>query len=54
MIKNATFLGYYFYTNSNIWGDFEICIAVPLNNYFMKLVTVSPYVVRINKCERIK
>ena len=22
--------GCYFYTNSNIWGDFQICIGVPL------------------------
>ena len=30
MIKNATFLGYYVYMNLNIWGDFQICISVPL------------------------
>ena len=24
------FLGYYFYTNTNIQGDFQICISVPL------------------------
>ena len=30
MIKNATFSGYYFYMNSNIWWDFQICISVPL------------------------
>ena len=29
-IKNAKFSGYYFYTNSNIRGDFQICISVPL------------------------
>ena len=28
--KNAKFLGYYFYMNTNIWGDFQICISVPL------------------------
>ena len=25
------FSGYYFYMNLNIWGDFQICISVPLN-----------------------
>ena len=31
MIKNAKFSGYYFDMNLNIWGDFQICIGVPLN-----------------------
>ena len=26
-IKNSKFLGYYFYMNLNIWGDFQICIS---------------------------
>ena len=30
MIKNAKFSGYYFDMNLNIWGDFQICISVPL------------------------
>ena len=30
MIKNAKFPGYYFDMNLNIWGDFQICISVPL------------------------
>ena len=25
------FSGYYLYMNSNIWGDFQICISVPLS-----------------------
>ena len=29
-IKNAKFSGYYLYMNSNIWGNFQICISVPL------------------------
>ena len=29
-IKNPKFSGYYFYTNLNVWGDFQICISVPL------------------------
>ena len=29
-IKNAKLSGYYFYMNLNIWGDFQICISVPL------------------------
>ena len=28
----AKFSGYYFYMNTNISGDFEICISVPLNS----------------------
>ena len=32
MIKNAKFSGYYFDMNLNIWGDFQICISVPLKN----------------------
>ena len=31
MIKNAKPSGYYFYMNLNIWGDFQICISVPLS-----------------------
>ena len=30
IIKNAKPSGYYFYMNLNIWGDFQICISVPL------------------------
>ena len=29
-IQNANFSGYYFYMNTNIWRDFQICISVPL------------------------
>ena len=29
-IQNAEFSGYYFYMNTNIWRDFQICISVPL------------------------
>ena len=29
-IQNATFSGYHFYMNTNIWRDFQICISVPL------------------------
>ena len=32
MIKNVKFSGYYFHMNLNIWGDFQICISVPLSN----------------------
>ena len=27
--------GYYFYVNLNIWGNFQICISVPLSNCFV-------------------
>ena len=30
-IKNAKFSGYHFYMNLNIYGDFQICIGVPLS-----------------------
>ena len=29
-IKNVQFSGYCFYMNTNLSGDFEICISVPL------------------------
>ena len=29
-IRNAKFLGYYFYIITNVQGDFQICISVPL------------------------
>ena len=29
-IKNAKFSGHYFYMNTNIKADFQICISVPL------------------------
>ena len=32
--KNEKSSGYYFYMNLNIWGDFQICISVPLNWHF--------------------
>ena len=36
MIKNAKFSGYFLYINLNVWGDFQICISVPLS-YFNEL-----------------
>ena len=30
-IQNTKFSGYHFYMNTNIKGDFQICISVPLN-----------------------
>ena len=30
MIKNAKLSGYCFYRNTNQYGDFQICISVPL------------------------
>ena len=35
-IKNAKFSGYCFYINTNLLGDFQICISVPLRD-FLKL-----------------
>ena len=37
-IKNAKFSGCYFYMNTNIYGDFQICISVPLTNSKSNLV----------------
>ena len=34
-IKNAKFSGYWFYMNTNIKGDFEICISVPLTRKYI-------------------
>ena len=28
--KNTKFLEYYFYLNTNIYGDFQFCISIPL------------------------
>ena len=36
--KNVKFLGYYFYLNLNIWGDFKFCISVPLTVLFQVLI----------------
>ena len=30
MIENAKFLGYYFYINTNVQGDFQSCVSVLL------------------------
>ena len=35
-LKNAKSSGYYFCTNSNIWGGFEIWTSVPLTSAFAK------------------
>ena len=43
-IKNAKLSWYYFNVNLNIWGDFQICISVPLTQIFveeMKLIFVD-------------
>ena len=39
-IKNAKFSGHYFYTISNIWGDFQICISVTLTSNLTLLLTI--------------
>ena len=41
-IKNVKFSGYYLYMNSNIWGDFQICISVPLS----ELTPIPPEIIR--------
>ena len=29
-IQNVNYSGYYFYMNTNLWRDFQICISFPL------------------------
>ena len=41
MIKNAKFSGYYFDMNLNIWGDFQICISVPLRKKISLLFRIK-------------
>ena len=36
MIKIMKLSGYCFDVNLNIWGDFQICISVPLNSTLEK------------------
>ena len=43
-IKNAIFLGYFYYMNTNMGRSFQICISVPLKNpcgfrFFFLLIT---------------
>ena len=38
MIKNAKFSGYYFDMNLIIWGDFQICISVPLRDISLAIL----------------
>ena len=35
-LKNAEFSGYNFYSNTNIYGDFQICISVALNTWYLE------------------
>ena len=35
-IKNTDFSGYHLYLNTNILGDFQICISVPLNSFLQR------------------
>ena len=53
IIKNAKPSGYYFYMNLNIWGDFQICISVPLTySFFLQnsaSLTFCKYALNISK-----
>ena len=42
-IKNAKFSGCCFYMNTNMWGDFQISISVPLKLVFLKNNSVYNY-----------
>ena len=39
MIQNAKFSWYYFYMNTNIWRDCQICISVPLTKLNIRRAT---------------
>ena len=41
-IKDAKFSGFCFYMNTNLWGDFKICIGVPLKNCLQNLPSPDP------------
>ena len=50
MIKNANFQGNYFYMNRNIFGDFQICISVPLSQSATRETTrIQKFLYKINK-----
>ena len=38
-IKNAKFLGYYSYTNTNIKGDFQVYVSVPLKQILRQVLS---------------
>ena len=40
-IKNVKFSGSYFYLNMNRWGNFQICISVPLNWFDFLLESIK-------------
>ena len=52
-IRNTKFLGYYFYRNLNIQGDFQICISVPLNilEHFLCWRSYQIYVIISCRCQ---
>ena len=41
-IKNAKFSGYCFYIKTNMYGDFQICIRVPLSKSLKSTIRLSP------------
>ena len=43
-IKNAKFSRYCFHMNTNIYGDFQICISVPLRAKFVRRLQLIYYV----------
>ena len=57
-IKNAKFSGNYFYMNTNILGDFQICSNVPLRNKIIDMriilqdLELSYFVLRKTKLDK--
>ena len=45
--KNAKFSGYYFCMNTNILGDFQICISVPLKLHSRELKNLKQFFINV-------
>ena len=46
-IKNAKFSGYHFYMNTNILGDFQICINEPLKQIHLFFTHFIEYLILV-------
>ena len=49
-IKNTKFSGYYFYINTDIYRDFQICISVPVITVKVKYVVASSLLQTLSMC----
>ena len=39
--QNARLSGHYFYMNTKMWRDFQICISVPLTDFFLMKLSIA-------------